>query len=109
MNAPRRTNPRANPLVVLTPSEKRQLQKLRDSYPSSRVRDWATAILELSKGKSIRSIALSLSPQRTPSAIRNWLNQYIKDGVSGFETVGDAKLRHTLGIKWYGGRVTLPE
>ena len=72
--------------ISLTDEEKADLIEIRDHAKKPYLRERASAILQVSEGRSGRWVALhGLLRRRLPDTIYTWLNRYQAEGIAGLK------------------------
>ena len=72
--------------ISLTSEEKADLIEMRDHAKKPYLRERASAILQVSEGRSGRWVALhGLLRRRQPDTIYTWLNRYEAEGTAGLK------------------------
>ena len=72
--------------ISLTGEEKADLIEIRDHAKKPYLRERASAILQVSDGRSGRWVALhGLLRGRQPDTIYTWLNRYQAEGIAGLK------------------------
>ncbi len=70
--------------LILTPQERKELERIRDRHPKAYVRERAAALLKIADGHSGRAVALhGLLRRRHPDTIYGWVRRYKAEGVKG--------------------------
>ncbi len=70
--------------LCLMPEQEEQLKQIRDTHKNAYMRERAAAILKVSQGASPRHVAITgLLKPRKPDTVRDWVNRYESEGVSG--------------------------
>ena len=70
--------------IELEPTERNQLEKLRDTGHPAYLRERAAAVLKVADGQSATFVAQhGLLKQRRLNTVCEWLHAYLKDGIKG--------------------------
>jgi len=72
--------------LVLTPADRRVLERLRDTAPKPHLRERAGAILKIADGHSAASVARTgLLRPRQPDTVYRWIHRFRAAGIAGLE------------------------
>jgi transposase len=70
--------------IKLTPEEREELEKVRDTHPKAYLRERAAAILKIAEGKSGLHVSQAgLLRRRDPDTIYRWVERYREHGLAG--------------------------
>lgn len=75
----------AKPLQLeLTPEQRRELERVRDTDDRPYLRERAAAILKIADGQSVRQVALhGLLKRRQEETVGRWVRRYLDEGLAG--------------------------
>jgi transposase len=72
--------------LTLSPAERRDLERLRDTAPKPHLRERAGAILKVADGRSAASVARAgLLRPRQPDTVYRWIHRFRAAGIAGLE------------------------
>ncbi len=72
--------------IKLTPAEREELERVRDTHPKAYLRERAAAILKIAEGRSGLQVSQAgLLKRRDPDTIYRWVQRYREDGLAGLE------------------------
>jgi transposase len=70
--------------VVLTPEQREELRRLRDTAPKAYLRERAAALLKVADGLPAAQVARTgLLRRRKPATLYDWLTRFEREGVAG--------------------------
>ncbi len=70
--------------LVLSETQRAELEDIRDRHPKAYLREWAAALLKVANGMSGVAVARTgLYRPRSEEAVYRWLDRYAAEGVAG--------------------------
>lgn len=71
--------------IDLEPSERAELEEVRDTHEKAYVREKAAATLKVADGWSAKDVAeYGLNTPRRPNTVRRWIDIYRDEGIEGW-------------------------
>lgn len=72
--------------IELTPEQRHELERVRDTDHRPYMRERAAAILKVADGQSARQVALhGLLKRRDEDTVAAWMRRYLAEGLAGLQ------------------------
>jgi transposase len=72
--------------IKLTPEQRHELERVRDTNPRPYMRERAAAILKIADGQAARQVAQhGLLKRRDEDTVAEWVQRYLAEGLAGLQ------------------------